>query len=144
MCLASCALLLTVYQVYAKRYGQSKVALICLTQSLARQNPSIKIVAVHPGRILTGMATRLAKESLLVRLSRPIAPLVCVPVLVGIKNHLWAATSADVVSGMYYEPVGMAGNLSAAAKDEGLAERLCEWTDTVLEGIQAVPMVVQA
>ncbi|KAI0970833.1 hypothetical protein F4678DRAFT_472834 [Xylaria arbuscula] len=44
---------------------------------------------VHPGRIITGMTITLSNESLLVRLTAPVAPLVCVPVSVGIKNHLW-------------------------------------------------------
>lgn len=126
--------MLTIYQVYAKRYGQSKLALIWLTGELSRQYPSIKVAAVHPGRILTGMATGLQKESLLVRLTMPIAPLVCVPVVVGVRNHLWASTSSAVVSGMYYEPVGKPGKLSAACHDATLSRRLRDWTDTALEG----------
>jgi len=81
------------------------------------------------------MATSLQKESLLARWTKPIAPLFCVPVLIGIRNHLWAATSPDVVSGVYYEPVGVAGTRSEAAKDELLSKRLREWTDDVLSGI---------
>lgn len=84
------------------------------------------------------MATGLQKESLLVRVSMPIAPLFCVPVPIGVRNHLWAATSSDIVSGMYYEPVGTPGKLSASAKDEGLSKRLLEWTDTALEGFGVI------
>lgn len=62
----------------------------------------------------------------------PIAPLVCVPLSVGIRNDLWAATSQDVASGTYYEPVGVPGKLSPAAKDENLLKKLREWTDHAL------------
>ncbi|KFA53829.1 hypothetical protein S40293_01679 [Stachybotrys chartarum IBT 40293] len=123
---------------YSKRYGQSKVAQIALMKDLARENPRIKAVAIHPGRILTGMATTLQRESTLARVTKPIAHLFCVPITVGIKNHLWAATSPDVVSGMYYEPVGVPGTLSPAAKDPNLPKRLREWTDRALGALDSL------
>ncbi|KAI1868263.1 hypothetical protein JX265_007086 [Neoarthrinium moseri] len=121
---------------YAKRYGQSKVALIGLTKELSRECPQVRVAAVHPGRILTGMAESLRNESLLTRLTFPIAPLFCVPVTVGIRNHLWAATSTDVVTGTYYEPLGVPGKLSSHAKDEDLFKRFHEWTDDTLSIIK--------
>jgi hypothetical protein len=105
-------------------------------QGLDRDYPQIKTVAVHPGRILTGMATSLWKESTLARLTKPIAPFFCVPVTTGIRNHLWAATTSEVVSGTYYEPVGVPGTLSPAVQDPTFAKRLKEWTDNVLGGIE--------
>ncbi|KAI1759675.1 hypothetical protein GGR53DRAFT_512810 [Hypoxylon sp. FL1150] len=113
---------------YSQRYGQSKVALICLVRELGRRSPEIRTAAVHPGRILTGMAASLRKESLLVRLAAPIAPFFCVPVAVGVRNHLWAATSPTVVSGKYYEPVGVPDKETVVAKDEELSKRLWDWT----------------
>jgi NAD(P)-dependent dehydrogenase (short-subunit alcohol dehydrogenase family) len=124
-------------QSYSTRYGQSKVALIGLMRNLSRQYPQIKCVAIHPGRILTGMARSLQKESLLAWLTKPIAPLFCVPVATGIRNHLWAATSPEVVSGSYYEPVGVPGTLSAVANDEAFYKRLQDWTDEALKGVDA-------
>ncbi|KAI1767966.1 NAD(P)-binding protein [Hypoxylon sp. FL1150] len=120
---------------YTQRYGQSKLALIGLTRELAREYPQLKSVAIHPGRILTGMAVSLRKESLLARITAPIAPLVCVSVADGVKNHLWAATSPDAESGRYYEPVGVAGKETAVARNEDLFRRLREWTDNELEGV---------
>ncbi|KAK7959809.1 retinol dehydrogenase 14 [Apiospora aurea] len=117
---------------YGQRYGQSKVALIGLAKQLGRRHPQLKVAAVHPGRILTGMAASLRKESLLVRITAPIAPLVCVPVETGVRNHLWAATSPDVVSGKYYEPVGIPDKESEMAKDDGLIEKLWDWTEKEL------------
>jgi retinol dehydrogenase-12 len=51
---------------------------------------------------------------------------------------LWAATSPDVVSGMYYEPVGVPGRLSASAQDEKLLKRLHEWTNDALSAIKSL------
>lgn len=79
------------------------------------------------------MATSLQSESFLVRITKPIAPFFCVPVSVGILNHLWAATSPDVVSGTYYEPVGVPGKESKLAKDEKLRRRLQDWTNEELK-----------
>ncbi|KAL4994767.1 hypothetical protein BDV10DRAFT_197265 [Aspergillus recurvatus] len=121
---------------YPKRYGQSKVALIGLMKELSREYPQLKAVAIHPGRILTGMATSLWKESTLARLTKPIAPFFCVPVATGVRNHLWAATSSEVVSGTYYEPVGVPGTLSPAVKDESFPKRLREWTDNALSAVK--------
>ncbi|KAL4867224.1 hypothetical protein BDV12DRAFT_123283 [Aspergillus spectabilis] len=120
---------------YSMRYGQSKVALIGLMKDLSRKYPQINSVAIHPGRILTGMATSLQKESTLARLTKPIAPFFCVPVATGIRNHLWAATSSEVVSGTYYEPVGVPGTLSPAARDESFPTLLQEWTDNALNAV---------
>ncbi|KAI0142832.1 NAD(P)-binding protein [Xylariaceae sp. FL1272] len=120
---------------YAQRYGQSKLALIGLMRELANRYPEIKSAAVHPGRILTGMAASLRKESILARVTAPIAPLVCVPVTIGIRNHLWAATSPDVVSGTYYEPVGIAAKTSQAAEDTDMPSKLWEWTSNELGSV---------
>ena len=95
---------------------------------------------MHPGRILTGMATALKKESFLVRVTAPIAPFLCVSVSVGITNHLWAVTSPSVVSGTYYEPVGIPGKESAVARDEGLSKRLWQWTDGELKDVRPITL----
>ncbi|OTA97028.1 hypothetical protein M434DRAFT_19246 [Hypoxylon sp. CO27-5] len=119
---------------YGQRYGQSKLALIGLMRGLAHRYPKVKSCAVHPGRILTGMAESLKRESILVRVTTPISPLFCVPVSVGIRNHLWAATSLDIVSGTYYEPVGVPAKGSTAAQDEKMPDKLWEWTTNELKG----------
>lgn len=123
-------------QSYLQRYGQSKLALIALVRDIGRRYPQLTTAAVHPGRVTTGLALSLARESLLVRLTAPLAPLLCVPVHVGVKNHLWAATSPKVVSGKYYEPIGVSDRESTMAKDEDLAKKLWEWTERELEGIK--------
>jgi len=123
-------------QKYYQRYGQSKVALISLARELAQRHPQIKVVAVHPGRIITGMARGLQKESLLFRATAPISPLFCVSPAIGVRNHLWAATAAEVESGKYYEPVGVPDKETAVAKDPSLSRRLWEWTEKELEKVE--------
>ncbi|KAI0867367.1 NAD(P)-binding protein [Hypoxylon argillaceum] len=123
---------------YPQRYGQSKLALIGLMRELTRRYPDIKSAAVHPGRILTGMADSLRKESMLARVTAPISPLFCVPVAIGIRNHLWAATSPDMVSGTYYEPVGVPAKISKAAEDPTMPQKLWEWTSSELKGLDVL------
>ncbi|KAI0108908.1 NAD(P)-binding protein [Nemania sp. FL0031] len=123
---------------YAQRYGQSKLALIGLMRELSSRCPEIKTAAVHPGRILTGMADSLRKESLFARITTPIAPLICVPVTIGIRNHLWVATSPEMVSGTYYEPVGVPGKTSKEAEDKDMPRRLWEWTSNELKDLDVL------
>lgn len=87
---------------------------------------------MHPGRVNTGIGVSLAKESLLVRFSAPLAPLVSVAPEVGARNHLWAATSPNVVSGKYYTPVGVPNMEGKLAKDDDLTKKIWEWTEEEL------------
>ncbi|KAK3331312.1 hypothetical protein B0H66DRAFT_95122 [Apodospora peruviana] len=119
---------------YVQRYAQSKLAIIGYARELAARHPQIKVVSVHPGRILTGLFRRLQKDNLLFKYTAPITPFFCTTVENGVKNHLWVSTApaADVVSGTYYEPVGITGKESALARDEKLSGRLWEWTEAEL------------
>lgn len=97
----------------------------------------IEIVAVHPGRVVTGMGVSLQKESLLMRMTMPFAPFLSVSANVGARNALWAATSSGVVSGKYYEPVGVPDMETSFqyAMDKDLGQRLWEWTEQELKDI---------
>lgn len=120
---------------YLQHYGQSKLALIHPARKLVELNPDIEIAAVHPGRVVTGMWLSLQKESLLVRLTTPLAPLLSVPANVGARNVLWAATCSGVVSGKYYEPVGVPDMDTSfkRAMNKELGQRLWEWTEQELD-----------
>jgi retinol dehydrogenase 12 len=109
--------------------------LIYLTRELARRYPQLKVAAVHPGRVNTGMGTALLKDSPILRVFTPIGPMLGVPLSIGVRNHLWVATSPDVVSGKYYEPVGIPDGESKAARDDSLYGKLWEWTESELKGI---------
>lgn len=125
---------MSVQQSYLQRYGQSKLALIHLTRKLAQLHPEIEIAAVHPGRVVTGLGLSLAKESMIMRMMMPLSPLMSVNANVGARNALWAATSPGVVSGTYYEPVGVPDmeKTFKPAMDTELAARLWEWTEKEL------------
>jgi hypothetical protein len=54
-------------------------------------------------------------------------------------NQQWAAVAdkgegeGEVVSGVFYEPVGVRGELTMAGGDDVLAKQLWEWTERELE-----------
>lgn len=80
------------------------------------------------------MARGLGEESWLVRITGPITPLMCTSVEEGVRNHLWAATAGEVVSGRYYMLVGVVGREAAVERDKELGVRLWEWTEGELRG----------
>lgn len=118
------------------RYGQSKLANLVYARELAKRFPAITSVSVHPGIVGTGLANSLGiKEKMLVYATswwRVLQP------HEGAFNQTWAATvdKAEIRNGGYYEPVGKLkdGKLDATARDEGLAERLWDWTEEALKG----------
>ncbi|KAF7332344.1 Retinol dehydrogenase 13 [Mycena kentingensis (nom. inval.)] len=127
---------------YFYRYGQTKLALNILMRQLAAEHPQLTVVSVHPGRVYTYLADELARHSLFVWMSQPLAPLLMVKPEVGARNVLWAACApvasgggeqkGRVVSGKYYEPVGIPDRETHLCKDEELGRRLREWTDKAL------------
>ncbi|KAI9162806.1 oxidoreductase [Paramyrothecium foliicola] len=122
-----------------RRYGQSKIATIGLAKEFAGQYPQIRTVAIHPGRVSTGIATSVEqKYGFIFRLIRPLQDAISVPVTVGINNHLWAATNPNAISGTYYDPVGIPGRMSSRAKDDKFVRRLREWTDNELSGVKPI------
>ena len=88
---------------------------------------------MHPGYIFTGLfdgASFLTKLPVLIMSigSRT-------PVEKGHFAQCWAATAPKVVSGGYYEPIGVEGKRATAlARDRELAGRLWEWTQEELKG----------
>ncbi|KAL0572333.1 hypothetical protein V5O48_009623, partial [Marasmius crinis-equi] len=100
---------------------------------LARRYPKITSVAVHPGTVGTGLADGLTTVSkilyLLVSKWREVKP------VVGAYTQTWAATTekGNLVSGGYYEPVGVLTEAAKVASDEELAKRLWEWTEIELK-----------
>ncbi|EGS19538.1 short-chain alcohol dehydrogenase-like protein [Thermochaetoides thermophila DSM 1495] len=113
------------------RYARSKLSNLLYARALAKRYPNLTVVAVHPGGVRTSLIEDASKASIVTKImSRFLAP-----VEQGVRNQLWAATAkAGVVSGEYYEPVGLKGMRSGNAKDEGLAEKLWEYTEKELEG----------
>lgn len=52
----------------------------------------------------------------------------------GARNSMWAATAPrkEVLSGIYYDPIGVAGKGPRASMDRDLAVELWEWTEKEL------------
>ncbi|EKG16135.1 Short-chain dehydrogenase/reductase SDR [Macrophomina phaseolina MS6] len=115
------------------RYGQSKLANALWARELARRHPEITVVAVHPGMVATNIFQNASERSWLIR--NVVVPFGTINVEEGVKNQLWAvaAPSEDVVSGEYYEPVGRLGRNSGWVRNEDLARRLWDWTESELD-----------
>lgn len=111
------------------RYGQSKLALLVYTRTLAEKYPELTTVVVHPGVIATDLVGGLGWMDRMVVYATNIGKMVSEEE--GAKNGIWAATvpRSEVVSGGFYEPVGEVGKHSRWSEDEGLAARLWEWTE---------------
>ncbi|KAI9834108.1 MAG: hypothetical protein M1826_005219 [Phylliscum demangeonii] len=120
------------------RYGQSKLANILFTRSLARHypHPGLVAVAVHPGVVRTDIMHSATAASVWVRWANALlGPLLYTDVVNGARNQLWAAAGAPraaLVNGAYYTPVGQRNKGSRWAQDEALAERLWVWTEEEL------------
>lgn len=93
----------------------------------------LKVAAIHPGRIATGLALELAEKSRLIRYMGPFMVWVTTTVESGARNQVWAATSKDVVSGKYYVPVGIVDDKTLVQKDKTFSTRLWEWTEKELK-----------
>ena len=127
-----------------QRYGQSKLADILLAKGMAKRYPQITSVSVHPGLVRTELGGRVERSMLtpLLRLMR-YTPLYQ-SAEKGAYNTLWAATTpkANLENGGYYEPVGKTpgkptsySGVADICSDEGLADKLWEWTENELKGI---------
>lgn len=117
------------------RYGHSKLANILFSRKLAELYPSITTVSLHPGFVNTEInSAKGGGAKFLSMFVKRIVPWFGLSVEEGAKTQLWCgvAPAAEVVSGRYYEPVGVVKAGSKWARDEGLKEELWEWTEREL------------
>lgn len=116
------------------RYGQSKLAMVLWVRHAARlyRDPRLTFAAVHPGVVGTELMDKATGSPFLVRVLGKLAKPVATPVEQGVRNQLWASVGEGVVSGEYYEPVGIGGAATKLGKDDALAARLWEWTEKEL------------
>lgn len=130
-----------------RRYGQSKLADILLAKSMAKHYPQITSVSLHPGLVKTQLANSV-DGSLISGALKLMSwlPLYSSP-LEGAYNALWAATApkAQIANGAYYDPVGkkeakkgQSGGMADIARDADLADRLWQWTEEELKGLEAL------
>jgi NAD(P)-dependent dehydrogenase (short-subunit alcohol dehydrogenase family) len=134
-----------------KRYGQSKLANLLYSRELVKRVEGIKVLAIHPGIVATGLTDALSLKNQAIVYSTAWWRLVKQEE--GAFNQVWAATvdfagwegdterknEKGVVNGGYYEPVGQFMEKSfdsvALDKDGKLAGRLWEWTEEALRGL---------
>jgi len=120
------------------RYGQSKLANLLYAREIAKRHPNIVSVAIHPGVAFTGLVTGLGTFNRWFVWATTLTSRM--PVEQCAWNQQWAAFAPkgsgdrEVVSGCYYEPVGVKGELTKPAADDALAEKLWEWTQRELSG----------
>jgi NAD(P)-dependent dehydrogenase (short-subunit alcohol dehydrogenase family) len=119
------------------RYGQSKLSQILWVRKMARLYPQFTLSAIHPGVVSTNLTAGATGSSFAIRMLLKVAKAITTTVEKGARNQLWASVSKDVVSGEYYEPIGVAGGVSERGKDDELAERLWEWTEEELSSYSA-------
>ncbi|KAL4901453.1 hypothetical protein BDW74DRAFT_170165 [Aspergillus multicolor] len=103
---------------------------ILWTRALAKRCPQFTVAAVHPGVVQMNLLSGARDAPCLFRLIFGAAQILGLKssVETGVKNQLWAAVSKDVVSGEYYEPVGVGGRPSAYAVDDEVVEEIWGWT----------------
>lgn len=115
-----------------ERYFQSKLANALWVKHMAKTHPRLTFVAVHPGVVGTNLMDSSSGSSFALRMVTKLFMGALDSVEKGTKNQLWAATSPQVVSGEYYNPVGVTGGASELAMKQELAKELGEWTDEQL------------
>lgn len=127
------------------RYGQSKLANILTAKAMAKREPKITSVSIHPGVVRTGLinGTDSSPLAIFFRMTRWM-PFYKTPEQ-GAQNTLWAATAPkdQLRDGGYYEPVGKfeqakktTGGMDPICNDTALADRLWDWTENELKDVE--------
>lgn len=100
---------------------------------LARQNPDLTCVAVHPGIVQTNLVSSMSFMKRFTMAVGTFGQKRLTPAE-GAKSQIWAATApaSSVKSGVYYIPVGVEGKREGKGKAQVLAKKLYDWTETDL------------
>ncbi len=89
---------------------------------------------MYPGDVKTDLFVPNGGGFFIAILQKVVLPLIGVELEEGAKNQLWAATAKGIVSGEYYNPVGITGKSSKLSQDEKLIEKFWNWTQEELKG----------
>ncbi|KAK0373420.1 short-chain dehydrogenase/reductase [Colletotrichum limetticola] len=117
------------------RYGQSKLAVILYARELAKRQTKIKVCVVDPGFVDTNWAQSWKSSSYILEALYPLMRMASSSVENGVQNQLWASVHPNVKGGVYYLPVGKPAVGKENLANQKLAQRLWEWTETELEGM---------
>jgi len=109
----------------ARAYARSKLGSLWYARELARRDPSLSVLAVHPGVVASGLAGRRPGLVNAVRRAILLAP------EQGAQSPLFCATQPGLVSGSYYHNVlgRMELRLDDPASDDASAAALWELLD---------------
>jgi retinol dehydrogenase-12 len=118
-------------------FQESKLANLVYTIELAKQYPAITFVSIHPGIVDTELTPALVKSTPMCILRRWVGGGELLTPAQGSWNALWAATAKDIISGQYYEPVGVVGKRTPKTNDEELRAKLWKWTEEQLNAFLA-------
>jgi NAD(P)-dependent dehydrogenase (short-subunit alcohol dehydrogenase family) len=126
-------------------YAHSKLALLMFSFELQRRSDAhgwrLKSIAVHPGYARTNLIPNgLGAKALVSRLSGSVGRMLSQPAAQGAWSSLFAATSAEALSGGYYGPCGFleftgppaAGTVGRRALDKDVARRLWEVSEELI------------
>ena len=116
------------------RYVQSKLANMLYADQVAKHFPQFTTISLHPGEVGTALFSREPGDEQIRYLQKEVVPTRIVPVDEGVKNQLWAVAAAGLVSGAYYEPVGVLYQEKLLENHVKMAEELWESTEKELEG----------
>lgn len=114
------------------RYGASKAANIFFASELARRNPDILSVSVHPGAVNSDLYIHVkAAGSFMKHTLTTIGSCFFRSITSGALNTLWAAGTArhQLVNGAYYTPIGFRSDGTEFVRDAEIARKLWEWTE---------------
>jgi NAD(P)-dependent dehydrogenase (short-subunit alcohol dehydrogenase family) len=115
------------------RYATSKLANIHYAYALARRYPRIKVMSLHPGVVYTNLTNSLSENYIISSIVKAGTYFFSVSVDKGARTPLWAATSPDAQSGVYYFAGAITGKGSRQSSDEKVQEDLWNWTQKELE-----------
>lgn len=116
------------------RYVQSKLANYLYAKQVAEHFPQFTTVSLHPAEVSTELFSREPGDDQIRHMQTVLVPKFAKSIDEGVKNQLWAATTEDLVSGMYYEPVGKVGAEKSPDGHSDMAAKLWAWTEKELEG----------
>jgi len=124
------------WNVVWKRYAQSKLGVILMTNELVRRFASkgIYAVSIHPGVVKTNLAKGSSmSQSLIGNALMSAASCLFISPQKGCLTQLFAGTSSDIVdqnlNGSYLVPYGKVQSLNKHGKDVELSMKLWEHLD---------------